>query len=104
MKTIFGFFSAAFTGAIAQNIAATANTGQTIALNLGFMNLLPSIPRPLRLLRTLWLPPGARPEVIEMEASARRPTRPRTGARFVCDPIDGSHRPIRLGLGFGSHP
>jgi hypothetical protein len=43
MKTIFGFFSAAVAGATAQTIAAAANSGQTVVLNLRFTILHPFI-------------------------------------------------------------
>src|SRR5215467_4785225 len=36
MKTIFGFLSSAVAGATAQSIAAAANSGQTVVLNLRF--------------------------------------------------------------------
>src|SRR5262249_560908 len=36
MKTIFGFFSCALAGATAQSIAAAANSGPTVLLNLPF--------------------------------------------------------------------
>jgi hypothetical protein len=41
MKTIFGSFPAALAGATAQNIAAAANSGETVVLNLRFMILYP---------------------------------------------------------------
>src|SRR6266404_4219021 len=50
MKTIFGSFSAALAGATAQSIAAAANSGRTVVLNLRFMILYPFI----RLLHTGW--------------------------------------------------
>src|SRR5262249_23027232 len=50
MKTMFGFFSCALAGARAQRIAAAANSGQTVALNLRFTTLYPFI----RLVRTGW--------------------------------------------------
>jgi hypothetical protein len=36
MKTIFGGFSSALAGVTAQSIAAAANSGQTVVLNLRF--------------------------------------------------------------------
>jgi hypothetical protein len=48
MKTIFGFFSAALAGAIAQTIAAAANSGQTLVLNVRFTISYPFLPEKAR--------------------------------------------------------
>src|SRR6516164_2253928 len=43
MKTMFGFFSCALTGATAQSIVAAVNSGQKAVLNLRFKILYPFI-------------------------------------------------------------
>src|SRR5215472_6037049 len=53
MKTILGFSSAALAGAATQSIAAAANSGHTVMLNLRYTILYPFI----RLFLTGWEPP-----------------------------------------------
>src|SRR5262245_46529163 len=74
MKTIFGFCSSAMAGATAQRIAAAANSGQTVVLNLRFTILCPFI-----------RDSPDEPKPASMFAfSTRRPTKPRELSIACC--------------------